>query len=58
MKQVLEEGVIEKIDIHELFRYYDFKFFSGKLQGVLLEWSERMTLCAGLCYCHGGKNVY
>jgi len=43
---------VESADIHELFIFYDVAFFQGQLDGkVLLEWSSRMTLCAGICYC-------
>jgi hypothetical protein len=37
-------------NIHELFLFYNEAFFSAKLDSVLLEWSEKMTLCAGICY--------
>ena len=38
-------------DIHELFAFYDEAFFGGDLDGkVVLEWSNRMTSCAGICY--------
>lgn len=38
-------------DIHELFTLYDHQFFSGVLssRGCLVEWSKRMTSCAGIC---------
>ena len=43
---------VDECDIHELFAFYDQAFFHGKLDGkVLLEWSTRMTMCAGICYC-------
>lgn len=42
---------IEATNIHELFAFYDQAFFNGALDGkVLLEWSDKMTQCAGLCY--------
>ena len=38
-------------NIHDLFKTYDQEFFGGDLKGkVSLEWSERMTQCAGKCY--------
>jgi predicted SprT family Zn-dependent metalloprotease len=38
-------------DVHELFQIYDTMYFEGKLkQATILEWSERMTRCAGICY--------
>lgn len=46
---------VEEANIHELFAFYDQAFFGGKLDGkVLLEWSTRMSLCAGICY---GQNI-
>ena len=42
---------IEKANIHDLLQIYDQSFFNGDLEGkVLLEWSQRMTQCAGICY--------
>jgi len=42
---------ILNVDIHEWFLFYDASFFNNSLDGkVLLEWSERMTQCAGICY--------
>lgn len=43
------------LDVHELFRHYNFKYFSGLLGAVTLKWSSRMTLCAGLCIYSKGK---
>lgn len=40
-------------DIHALFSEYDTKFFYGKLKGVEVKWSPRMTLCAGVCSYEG-----
>ena len=37
-------------DIHQLFLYYNMAFFNGTLDAVMLEWSKKMTLCAGICY--------
>ena len=37
-------------DIHALFLTYNLAFFDSKLECVILEWSNRMTLCAGICY--------
>ena len=34
-------------DIHELFLYYNVKYFGGALDSVAVQWSRRMTcLCA------------
>ena len=42
---------IEKAQIHDLFASYDEKFFQGSLKGkVMVEWSDIMTQCAGICY--------
>lgn len=44
--------LVQKANIHELFAYYNEAFFGGNLQSnCLLEWSTKMTLCAGICYC-------
>lgn len=37
-------------DVHDLFVEYNEKYFEGRLDGTTVEWSDRMTLCAGLCY--------
>ncbi len=45
--------IYEKVlnaNIHELFLFFNLSFFNNKLDSVILEWSNRMTLCAGLCY--------
>eukprot|EP01059_Diplonema_ambulator_P024399 TRINITY_DN40353_c0_g1_i1.p1 TRINITY_DN40353_c0_g1~~TRINITY_DN40353_c0_g1_i1.p1 ORF type:complete len:254 (+),score=46.57 TRINITY_DN40353_c0_g1_i1:51-764(+) len=36
-------------DVHALFLRYNTTQFEGKLDAVYVEWSKRMTLCAGLC---------
>jgi len=36
--------------IHTLFQTYNQQYFEGYLDGCVLEWSARMTLCAGICY--------
>ncbi|CAI2366188.1 unnamed protein product [Moneuplotes crassus] len=43
-KAVLEE------DIWSLFTIYNEMFFFGTLGTTLVEWSNRMTECAGICY--------
>lgn len=40
-------------DIHTLFANYNEIFFKGKLVTTIVEWSKRMTTCAGLCYSTG-----
>ena len=37
------------LDVHELFVKYNNMYFGGRLDAVSVEWSARMTLCAGLC---------
>jgi len=37
------------LDAHELFVKYNDMYFEGRLDAVSVEWSNRMTLCAGLC---------
>ena len=34
-------------DIHALFIQFNHRFFWGRLEGVEVRWSPRMTLCAG-----------
>jgi predicted SprT family Zn-dependent metalloprotease len=43
---------VRDANLSELFIFYDNAFFGGQLEGkVMLEWSIRMTQCAGICYC-------
>lgn len=37
-------------NIYELFEFFNLSFFENKLGAVILEWSEKMTSCAGICY--------
>jgi hypothetical protein len=37
-------------NIHELFIFFNLAFFNNRLDAVILEWSTKMTLCAGICY--------
>ncbi|XP_023231676.1 sprT-like domain-containing protein Spartan isoform X2 [Centruroides sculpturatus] len=43
-------------DIHGLFLEFNSNYFWNKLDGVEVKWSNRMTLCAGICGYegHGG----
>lgn len=43
-------------DIRAMFLEFNDMFFWGKLSGVEVKWSSRMTLCAGVCSYegHGG----
>ncbi|KAG8566515.1 hypothetical protein GDO81_013278 [Engystomops pustulosus] len=40
-------------NVHELFLQFNAMFFWGKLAGVEVKWSHRMTLCAGVCSYEG-----
>ncbi|XP_012935232.1 sprT-like domain-containing protein Spartan [Aplysia californica] len=40
-------------DIRELFLQFNEQFFWGRLSGIEVKWSPRMTLCAGLCVYEG-----
>ncbi|PIK38535.1 putative sprT-like domain-containing protein Spartan-like [Apostichopus japonicus] len=40
-------------DPRALFLQFNDKFFSGRLAGVEVRWSPRMTLCAGVCSYEG-----
>eukprot|EP00730_Choanoeca_flexa_P006503 TRINITY_DN12164_c0_g2_i1.p1 TRINITY_DN12164_c0_g2~~TRINITY_DN12164_c0_g2_i1.p1 ORF type:complete len:365 (+),score=57.48 TRINITY_DN12164_c0_g2_i1:937-2031(+) len=40
-------------NIHELFLQFNQLFFYGKLSGIEVKWSPRMTLCAGVCSFDG-----
>lgn len=44
-------------DVRALFAQYDKEFFGGALASVALEWSKRMTQCAGICYYRGAGGV-
>lgn len=40
-------------DVHALFAYYNEKYFDSQLNNVYVEFSTRMTLCAGTCTYKG-----
>ncbi|XP_061602594.1 DNA-dependent metalloprotease SPRTN [Cololabis saira] len=40
-------------DVRAMFLEFNDTFFWGKLNGVEVKWSARMTLCAGLCSYEG-----
>lgn len=40
-------------DVHALFAFYNKKYFSSQLKNVYVEFSTRMTLCAGTCTYRG-----
>ncbi|XP_059154958.1 uncharacterized protein LOC131940322 [Physella acuta] len=40
-------------NIFELFLQFNIQFFWGRLSGIEVKWSPRMTLCAGLCVYEG-----
>ncbi|CAF0929246.1 unnamed protein product [Rotaria sordida] len=41
-------------DIYSLFQQFNRQFFYEKLDSVYVEWSKRMTRCAGICYYRRG----
>ncbi|CAF1414690.1 unnamed protein product [Rotaria magnacalcarata] len=41
-------------EIHILFQQFNHQFFYRKLDSVYVEWSKRMTRCAGICYYRRG----
>ncbi|KNC96182.1 uncharacterized protein SPPG_08337 [Spizellomyces punctatus DAOM BR117] len=41
-------------DLHALFLAFDQQYFDGRLASVEVRWSDRMTLCAGMCYYYKG----
>lgn len=41
------------VDIHELFNMYNHKHFGGRITNTYVEYSTRMTLCAGTCTFKG-----
>lgn len=44
-------------DIHSLFTEFNERHFGGLLDGTTIEWSQRMTLCAGICYLRSQKSI-
>jgi len=56
--------LVQKANIKELFEFYNLAFFESSLEGTcILEWSTKMTLCAGICYCdkvdpESGKGLF
>ncbi|CAG8804250.1 15549_t:CDS:2, partial [Gigaspora rosea] len=41
-------------DLHGLFIAFDQQYFWGSLKSVEVRWSNKMTLCAGLCCYQAG----
>lgn len=41
-------------DIRALFQEYDKKYFYSRLGSCIVEWSKRMTICAGIFYLREG----
>ncbi|XP_050404030.1 DNA-dependent metalloprotease SPRTN [Patella vulgata] len=41
-------------DIRALFLQFNERFFWGRLAGIEVKWSPRMTVCAGIC-CYEGR---
>jgi len=44
-------------DVHSLFVSYNHQFFWGALDACTVDWSKRMTLCAGLCRFEGKSGL-
>lgn len=42
-------------DIHSLFLAFNRQYFWSALDSVLVQWSKRMTVCAGLCRFQNGS---
>jgi predicted SprT family Zn-dependent metalloprotease len=45
---IRHNSLFEESDVYEYFALYNTLFFGDKLGAVSLEWSKRMTLCAGI----------
>lgn len=41
-------------ELHSLFLLFNDQYFGGLLGSVEVKWSNRMTLCAGMCYYYPG----
>lgn len=62
-QDVLTESVVDHTwetldpnpDIHGLFLAFNRQYFSGTLDAVVVQWSKRMTVCAGLCRYQWGS---
>jgi predicted SprT family Zn-dependent metalloprotease len=55
-----ETFLIEHLpSVHELFIVYDGRHFNKNLSlnGVLVEWSDRMKRCAGICYYRNNTSI-
>jgi hypothetical protein len=50
LKSLKVNEAVLNANIHELFIFFNLAFFGNKLDAVILEWSKRMTFCAGICY--------
>jgi SprT-like family len=49
-----------KLDIHAMFEAFNAQFFDNSLNGVYVEYSKKMTRCAGTCTFlgpHGGCRI-
>ena len=44
-------------DIRALFQEFDKKYFWNSLGSCIVEWSKRMTICAGIFYLRGGGTI-
>ena len=53
-----DPAVVEHLpDVKDLFKIYNSRYFGGSLIDVGLEWSDKMTSCAGICMLRTKKGV-
>ncbi len=50
-----ESSELEDFDIYDLYQIYDLEFFESLLGPIKLEWSKRMTQCAGIFSVRGNN---
>lgn len=44
-------------DVYTLFTFYNEKYFERRLESTIVEWSDRMTSCAGICYLRRERGI-
>ena len=56
---LVENKKVLEVDIHSLFVEFSSKYFNGTLHrsSCLVEWSNRMTSCAGLCIRNSDTSI-
>jgi predicted SprT family Zn-dependent metalloprotease len=50
-----ESSELQDFDIYDLYQIYDLEFFENLLGPIKLEWSKRMTQCAGIFSVRGNN---